>query len=461
MDKPLLSIRPREAVVIAGIVVALMGVMMIGLGFMPHLALVVILCVMFGFGRYKGLSFDVMQQGMAKGVGSGIGAIYLFFFIGLLVVALMMSGAIPTLMYHGFDVISPNTFYLSAFALTSVVGIALGSSLTTCATIGVAFMGMAGVFGANPAIAAGAIVSGAFFGDKMSPLSDTCSIAASTVGIDLFEHIRNMMYTTVPAWLLSAAVFFVLSGNSNANLDEVSALQTLLAQSGLVHYMAFVPLVLLLVLIVLKVNAIYTIILSTITAIGISYLHSATGIGELGGYLFGGFKAPESLGMVAGLLSRGGLSSMFFSLTIVILALSLGGLLHTLGILPALLDGMKHLLTKPSRAIAAAAFTGLGVNVLIGEQYLSLLLTGSAFAPLFAKFGLHPKNLSRTLEDAGTVINPLVPWSVCGVFISGVLDVGVLSYLPYALFCYLCFVLTLIFGLIGFTITKINPATTS
>ncbi|STZ09811.1 Sodium/proton antiporter [Moraxella caviae] len=459
MDRPVVTMKPVEALCFAVAIVALMGVMMIGLGWVPQLAIVVVLGGLFLFGAIKKVPFSAMQAHMAGGVMSGIGAIYLFFFIGLLVAALMMSGAIPTLMYYGFDLVSPSLFYLSAFVLTSVVGVALGSSLTTCATLGVAFIGMGAAFGANPAIIAGAVVSGAFFGDKMSPLSDTCSIAASVVGIDLFEHIRNMMHTTVPAWVITAALFFMMSPDGAGDLAAVAAFRENLLASGLVNPVALLPIVLLLVLAMMKVHAIYTIMITIAVAIVITYFGLNPTLSELGGYFFAGFQAPESLGEVSSLLSRGGLQSMFFSMSIIVLALSLGGLLNALGILPALLDGVHHLLTKASRAIAAAAFTAFGVNLLIGEQYLSVLLTGNTFRPVYEELGLHPKNLSRTLEDAGTVINPLVPWSVCGVFIAEVLGVSVISYLPYAFFCYLCLILTLIFGMTGFTITKITPKT--
>ena len=156
---------------------------------------------------------------------------------------------------------------------------------------------------------------------------------------------------------------------------------------------------------------------------------------------------------MAGMISRGGMQSMFFTQTIVILALSLGGLLRALGILPALLLGIRNMLTSSGRAIFAAAMAALSINVLIGEQYLSILLSGTAFRPTFERLNLHPKNLSRTIEDAGTVINPLVPWSVCGVFISQALGVPVLEYLPYAFFCYLSLLLTILFGFTGITIS--------
>lgn len=203
-------------------------------------------------------------------------------------------------------------------------------------------------------------------------------------------------------------------------------------------------------------NAIYTIIYTIASALIITYLHSMPSIGQLGGYMFGGYAPAENLalGEVGGMISRGGMQSMFFTQTIVILALSLGGLLRALGILPALLLGIKDMLTSSGRAIFAAAMAALSINVLIGEQYLSILLSGTAFRPTFERLDLHPKNLSRTIEDAGTVINPLVPWSVCGVFISQALGVPVLDYLPYAFFCYLSLLLTILFGFTGITITR-------
>lgn len=448
----------KTAMFIATVMVAIMAVVMIAFEWIPHLALLLVICGLLLFGKLKGIGFDTLQGFMAKGVMSGFGAIYLFFFIGLMVSALMMSGAIPTLMYYGFTLISPEYFYISAFILTSIIGVAIGSSLTTTATIGVAFIGMATAFDANLAIVAGAVVSGAFFGDKMSPLSDTCTIAASVAGIDLFEHIRNMTYTTIPAWIFTVILLWLFQGHiAHGHLNDVETLKQQLLASGLIHGYALLPFVLLIGLILARVNAIYAIIMTIICAIIITFLHSQPSLGQLGGYFFQGYKPDDSLdlGAVTALLSRGGLNSMFFTQTIVILALSLGGLLQNLGILPALLNSIKHKLVSAGKLTLAAALTALGINVLIGEQYLSILLSGESFKNEYSRLNLHPKNLARTIEDAGTVINPLVPWGVCGVFISQQLGVPVLDYLPYAFFCYLCFFLTIIFGFTGFTISKL------
>lgn len=457
MNNYLLKLKPMTAVILSLLTVFILGFTMIGLSWVPQISILAVIVILLLFGLLNKIPFKNMQEGMANGLMSGIGAVYLFFFIGLLVSALMMSGAIPTLMYYGLSVISPELFYISAFALSSVVGIALGSSLTTTATIGVAFIGMASAFGANPAIVAGAVVSGAFFGDKTSPLSDTTTIAASVVGIDMFAHIRNMLYTTIPAWILTALLLWFLTEPADAqNLANIESLKTNLQETGLIHGYSLLPFVTLILMAIKRVNSIYIIVTTVTLSLIITYIHSSPTLEQLGNYFFTGYKPVEGvdLGEVASLVSRGGINSMFFTITIVLLALSLGGLLQILGILPALLKGISGFLTNTGRVTFVVASTAVGINVLIGEQYLSLLLSGNTFRSTYERLGLDLKNLSRTIEDAGTVINPLVPWSVCGVFISSVLNVSVLDYLPYAFFCYICLILTLIFGFTGVTISK-------
>lgn len=445
-----------EALGVALVLIALMGYTIIALEWLPHMSIITAIAALLLYGLARGLSYNKMQEGMISALNQGMGAIYLFFFIGLMVSALMMSGAIPTLMYYGFGLISPTYFYFSAFALCSVIGISIGSSLTTCATVGVAFMGMATAFNADLAITAGAIVSGAFFGDKMSPLSDTTGIAASIVGIDLFEHIKNMMYTTVPAWILSAVIMlWVLPAVNAHDFNNIELYRIQLLETGLVHTYSLIPFALLVILALLRINAIVAMLFTVLMALGITYLHTYPDLKQLGQWFYSGYKIEgETFKDVARLISRGGLESMFFTQTIVILGMSLGGLLFSIGVIPSLLNAIRDFLTNAGRATFSVAMTSVGVNFLIGEQYLSILLAGETFKPIYDKLGLHSRNLSRTLEDAGTVINPLVPWSVCGVFISHVLGVVVWDYLPYAFFCYLSLVLTLIFGWTGITLSQ-------
>lgn len=445
-----------EASIVTFLVLATLGSMMIFVPDMtPHIPIIVTLTLLLLYGLARKVSYEKMQDSMTKAVGSSMGAIYLFFFIGILITALMMSGSIPTLMYYGLSIISAKTFYLSAFVITAIVGISIGSSLTTVATLGVALIGIAQAFEANLAIAAGAIVSGAFFGDKMSPLSDTTSISASIVGIDLFDHIKNMMRTTVPVFIISAIFYYVLSLNIDiTDLSNVAQFKKDIASTGLVHSYALIPFILLIGMAIFKVPAVISMIITTITSLIITSLHTSYTVSQIAGFFFAGFKlegVPES---VASLVERGGLSSMFFTLSVVILALSLGGLLFSLGIITTILEHLAKLLTTTFAATTTVALTAVGVNFIVGEQYLSILLTGKTFKPVYDKLGLHSKNLSRTLEDAGTVINPLVPWSVCGVFISHALNVPVFSYLPFAIFCYGSLIFTILVGLTGFSVSK-------
>lgn len=446
----------KEAVISILIVFFILGFPMIAIRDMvPHIPILLALICLIVYGRARGISFDKMQDSMAESVHTSMGAIYLFFFIGILVTALMISGAIPSLIYFGLNIISSKTFYLSSFLATAIIGIAIGSSLTTVATLGVALMSISNTFGLNPAITAGAIVSGAFFGDKMSPLSDTTGIAASIVGIDLFDHIKNMMYTTIPAFIVSAIAFTLMSlGQDAASLDGIESFRSSILATGLVHPYSLLAFGVLILLSIRRIPAVLTLIYTSLASLLISKLHSSYGMGQLAKFFFDGFSMDGLSQDIGSLVSRGGISSMFFTMTIVILALSLGGLLFGLGIIPSILNSLNQVLDSPSRVSTCVVATALGVNLIVGEQYLSILLAGKTFKPIYDQLGLHPKNLSRTLEDSGTVINPLVPWGVCGAFSTSMLGVATLAYLPFAIFCYTSLILTVIVGLTGLTMTR-------
>lgn len=446
----------KEAVISILIVFFILGFPMIAIRDMvPHIPILLALICLIVYGRARGISFGKMQDSMAESVHTSMGAIYLFFFIGILVTALMISGAIPSLIYFSLNIISSKTFYLSSFLATAIIGIAIGSSLTTVATLGVALMSISNAFGLNPAITAGAIVSGAFFGDKMSPLSDTTGIAASIVGIDLFDHIKNMMYTTIPAFIVSAIAFTLMSlGQDAASLDGIESFRSSILATGLVHSYSLLAFGVLILLSIRRIPAVLTLIYTSLASLLISKLHSSYSMGQLAKFFFDGFSMDGLSQDIGSLVSRGGISSMFFTMTIVILALSLGGLLFGLGIIPSILNSLNQVLDSPSRVSICVVATALGVNLIVGEQYLSILLAGRTFKPIYDQLGLHPKNLSRTLEDSGTVINPLVPWGVCGAFSTSMLGVATLAYLPFAIFCYTSLILTVIVGLTGLTMTR-------
>jgi Na+:H+ antiporter, NhaC family len=292
----------------------------------------------------------------------------------------------------------------------------------------------------------------------MSPLSDTTTLASSTAKVDIFEHIKNMAWTTIPAFIVSFILFLILSpAASGMEYQEVNLIKQELVKMNLVHWYSLIPFGVLVVLALKKVPAILTIGCSSLTALMISLMITEKGKWtELPTILYSGFHSETNIAIVDSLLSRGGIESMLFSVSLVLLALSMGGLLFTLGILPAIISLFIKGVEKTSVLVFSTAASAIGFNFIIGEQYLSIILTGNTFEAYFRRAGLHPKNLSRILEDAGTVINPLVPWSVCGVFLAGVLDVPTVEYAFFSFFCLASPVLTILAGLLNVSITKIE-----
>lgn len=443
-----------EAVALVLLIVVMISVSIVRFEAVPHIPILLSVLLLICYGLVKKVSYKEVESGLVEGAGAGMSAVFLFFFIGILVSTWIMSGTIPTLIYAGFQMVTPTYFLAIIFVITAIVGVAVGSSLTTVATVGVAFIGMATVLDVSLPIAAGAIVSGAFFGDKMSPLSDTTNLSASIVGVDLFEHIRNMGWTTFPAFGITLVLFGFLSPNITAVDDgKILTFQEGLLQTGAIHWYTVLPLFLLFVLTILKVPAMMTLAASSLSAILITYFHHTPTIGEVFTVMFVGYESSTGIEEIDELLTRGGMESMMFTISLVLLALSMGGLLFKLGIVQCLLDRVENALRKVASVITASALTAISINILIGEQYLSILLTGQAFHSQYEKIGLAGKNLSRVMEDAGTVVNPLVPWSVCGIFITKMLGVATLDYLPFAFFCLLSPILTVLFGVIGKTLT--------
>lgn len=456
--KAIFEVRPIEALVITLILISAISFCIIKLQLVPHVPVMLAILFLIAYGLLKKAKMRELEAAMMDGAKSGLGAVILFFFIGMMISSWMASGTIPTFIYLAFEMVTGKWFYAIVFVVTSAIGLGIGSSLTTAATIGAAFMGVAGALGLSPAITAGAIVSGAFFGDKMSPLSDTTTLASSTVKVDLFDHIKNMAWTTIPAFLLSFIFFFILSPSEIGSSFETTAMiKQELLKMNLVHWYSFIPFVILAVLAVKKVPAFITLGASTVSAMVISlFLTEKSGWTELLAILYSGYKADTEIQEVVSLLSRGGIESMLFSVSLVLLALSMGGLLFRLGILQGLLSGLDRGVKKVSVLIGSTVASSIGINFLLGEQYLSIILTGNMFESHYRQAGLHPKNLSRVLEDAGTVINPLVPWSVCGVFLTSVLGVSTFEYAAFTIFCILSPLLTLLAGITKISITKID-----
>ncbi|MFS0782534.1 Na+/H+ antiporter NhaC [Bacillus sp. 1P06AnD] len=433
-----------EAAVMLILIVALLSTGIIYFSVSPHLPMIFSIMLLMLFGAIKRVPVKDLERGIMDGASSGLGAVYIFFFIGMLISSWMASGTIPTLMYYGFQLFSELPLYFSAFVVTSIVGVCIGSAFTTAATIGVAFLGMATAMDASLVVTAGAIVSGAFLGDKMSPLSDTTNLASETVGVPLFEHIKNMLWTTVPGFIISAILYFILSPAASEKTDEIALFLSALKENSPITIVALIPFIIVAAMAILRVSAIPTLSAGILSATVLAFLfNSSLTVQHMANILFSGFVMDSDVKQLNDVLSRGGIESMMFSVSLVLLALGMGGLLFRLGIIPTLLKAIEGALKNVFSLISATALTAIGINFFIGEQYLSILLTGKTYEGQYDKLGYARKTLARVLEDTGTVVNPLVPWGVAGVFVAGVLGIPTLEYLPFAFFCLLGPVLTL------------------
>lgn len=422
----------------------------------PHIPIFASVMVLILFSLVKGHSWDFIETGLKNGLKEGLTPILLFILIGILIGVWMLSGTIPTFIYYGGQLISAQLFLPSVFIITAIIGISIGSSFTTAATVGVAFIALGTGMGFNPAIVAGAIISGALLGDKMSPLSDTTNIASAVCKVDLFEHIRHMLWTTIPATIICFVVFGIISiGNGSDQVGDFAELPKVLKEEGMVSIWALLPAIVMFGVALKRVPAIFVMMVGIIVgSVMIFILQPGVQVAQLMDVMQNGYTGATGDEAIDSILTKGGIQSMMWSVSLVLLTLSMGGLIQQLRIMERLLIMVQSFVSSTGKLIFATVATAIGVNVTVGEQYMSIILTGQAFEKEYEKQGIAPKNLARVLEDAGTVINPLIPYGVSGVFMAGVLEVPVLDYLSFAFFCLISPFLSLFYGFTGISIRK-------
>lgn len=407
-----------------------------------------------------------IEDGMLTAIQSAMTPILILMTIGIVIATWMQSGVVPQLIVYGLKLISPSVFLVTSFLVCCVVSLATGSSWLTAGSVGVALIAAGTTMGQSAAMVAGAIVSGSYFGDKMSPLSDTTNLAPAMAGSTLAEHIRHMVWTVTPAMLI-ALVGFVLLGRGGAGdagaLTDVETVITTLESNFTLGPWLLIPPVLTLFLVMRRFPAVPALLLGALLAVLVGAVsHAPEGRAhELGAYLGAmhvGYVAATGHPMVDELLSRGGLSSMLGTVGLVLCAMCFGGALMATGMLRALTDALLRLVRGTGSLIATTLATCVGMNVATSDQYMSIVVPGQMFKRAYLERRLHPKNLSRALEDAGTMTSPLVPWNTCGAQMAAVLGVGAGLYWKFALLNLAVPVISLVYGFIGFTIVKISDA---
>ncbi len=442
------NISLKESIAVLIVLLALLGVLIIGFQLSPHIPiLAAFMCLLF-YGRFKKFSWDEIHDGIVKGITPGIIPILIFLLIGVLVASWILSGTIPTIMVYGFKLVSVRFFLPTAFLVCAIVGVTVGSSFTTISTIGIAFLGIGHLLGFNDAMTTGAVVSGAFLGNNCSPLSDTTNLAAGIGGVNLFEHIAGMRYTDFPAFVLSLLFYTILGQNSHsADLASINEMIQNMKASFWISPWTLIPLVILFGGAIKKIPAIPTLLAVSTAALVLSFIHEKSlTIGKAADILMNGYVAHTPDPKLDELLSRGGIMSMLGSASLILLALALGGLLIKYLIVETIVQELKEKMDRPSRLVGFTALSCIGVNLIVGEQYLSIILPGETFKRSFDEVGLSKNYLTRTLADSGATVNSLVPWGVSGTFIMGTMKVSALHYLPFAFFSILAPVFTIIGG---------------
>ncbi|TYP81162.1 Na+/H+ antiporter NhaC [Blastococcus xanthinilyticus] len=423
----------------------------------------------------NGHRWEEVQSAGQEAIASVTSAMFILLAVGALIGTWNLSGTIPTLVYYGIQVLSPSWFYAATAIICGIVALSIGSSWTTAATLGVGLVGIASLLDISVAITAGAVISGAYLGDKTSPLSETTILTAQMVGVDPREHIKRQVWTSAPAFLIALVVFVVLGFVTDADVQDAAATDTELADLDQLFWISPVNLLPLLLLIVLSVRK---------APASLSLLGSALFAGVLAAFtqpqvvadfvagegnvvvesikatwqtMATGFTADTGLADVDRLVSRGGMESMLLTLWLIFGAVTFGVLLEKFGLIARLIDPMIATAKSTGRLFATVFACAFGLNVVAGDQYIALVLPARIFRVEFARRGLAPTNLSRLAADSGTVTSPLVPWNSCGAFMAATLGVSTLLYAPWAIFCYASPALSVLYGVTGFKIEKVEP----
>lgn len=397
-----------------------------------------------------GYGWREMETGIVDALATAMPAILILVSVGALIATWIAAGTIPLLIYWGLEVISPRFFLLTACVLSSLVSVSTGTSWGTVGTVGVALIGVAGGLGIPLGAAAGAVVSGAYFGDKLSPFSDTTNLAPVVAGSNLFDHIRWMLWTTFPAWGVGLLVYLVVGlWAGPVAPPDVSALQEALSAGFDLSLMLLLPLGVILWFAFTERPTLPGMLLASLVAVALAMVYQDQALGDVLQAAVSGYQPDTGTEAVDSLLARGGLLSMMDVSLVVFCAFGFAGIMNACGLLGRVLDALLEVVDSLFGLMASTVATGVLTAVVTGSSYLSIIVPGELFKPAFRDRGLAAKNLSRTTEDSGTVVVPLVPWSAAGVFMAGTLGVATLEYAPWAVMNYLGFVFALIYGATG------------
>lgn len=447
------------AVIPLSVMIVVMFVTIVVLEQGPHIPLIIGTTVAAIVAWKAGYTWNEIEDSMYKGIRLALPAVVIIMLVGLTIGAWIGGGIVATMIYYGLKIITPSLFLVSITIICAVVALAIGSSWSTMGTIGVAGMGIGISMGIPAPMIAGAIISGAYFGDKMSPLSDTTNLASGLTNTNLFVHIRHMLYTTVPGLLIALIVYAVLGrnfGSNKINTNDIEQTINVLQDSFVISpFLLLIPLIVI-ILVAKKVPAIPALVVGILLGLLSQVFIQSGSFSDAFAALQSGFVIDSGNAMVDDLFNRGGLDSMMYTVSMTIVAMTFGGILEHTGMLQSIVNQILKVAKSAKGLVASTVVSCFATNATCSEQYISIVVPSRMYAKAYEEKGLHSKNLSRALEDGGTLTSVFIPWNTCGVFIFATLGVHAFEYAPYAVLNFVVPLLSIAYALTGFTITKLT-----
>lgn len=424
----------------------------------PHIPILVTTIIASIVAIRAGYKWNDIQDGIIDGIKMSMQAILILMIVGMLIGVWILAGVVPTMIYYGLKILSPGIFLVATCLICAIVSLATGSSWTTAGTVGVALIGVGMGLGMPMPMVAGAIISGAYFGDKMSPLSDTTNLAPAMAGADLFDHVKHMIKTTGPSLVIALILYGIIGARYAGKELDIAGINQLLeglADQFAINPLLFIPPLVVILMVVFKVPAIPGLIGGVVLGSIFAAIFQGAGMGAIIEASHYGFVSETGIAEIDELLTRGGLDSMMWTVSLIMIAMSFGGVLEKTGMLNALLEKVLKVVKSTGSLVLATVLSCFFINLTSGDQYMSLVVPGRMFKDAYAERGLHPKNLSRVLEDAGTLSSPLIPWNTCGAFMLSTLAIHPFAYLPYAFLNLINPLVSIFYGYTGITMEKL------
>lgn len=437
----------------------ILGILVFGLD--EHILLICCVTIMSIACIIMGYKWDEILESMISGLSKAMSALFFFFLIGMAIGAWIHCGTLPALIYYGLNLLSPGFFLPAALIITSLTAVCTGSSWTTVGTVGMVLLGIGTAMGISIPLICGCVVSGAYFGDKMSPLSDTTNLAPAIAGTDVFKHISAMCYTAIPTYIICLVLYTILGlkyAGSSIDTASILEIQNTITANFTINGFVLIPILVVLILSIMKFPAIPALMIGIFISYPVAAIFQTTDVATFFEVLNYGNYYETGVEIVDSMLSRGGIQEMMWTFSLGVFALVLGGLISKTGILKVIIGKVISKLPSNKFLPACTIATGTAGCACLGEQYMSIVLTAELYKDVYPEAGLEPRMLSRCVEESATVTAPLFPWTTCGAFMMGALGVSPFIYAPYAFFNILTPIVGILLPLTGFSLLTTKKA---